>query len=146
MTNLNDLIERLERATGPSRELDALILGATHYPNSEYFSLSLSDGDRPADAYNSRTVLCVRHSKDHAHYRNPPHYTQSIDAAMTLKPEGWHVLNLRHMSETEWFAGLAKKFPDSEFANEAEAKAQTPAIALCIASLKALASIRSGVE
>lgn len=56
MTDLSDLIERLEKAEGPSEELDAEI---------RFFVLS--------------------YKNDFRHLA----YTASLDAALTLAPEGW---------------------------------------------------------
>lgn len=63
MTNLPNLIPRIEHATGPSRELDNEIAFFTALPT-------------PAD--------CVGW---------PPKYTESIDAARTILPAGrWWIL------------------------------------------------------
>lgn len=71
MTNQNTLqalAERCKQATGPDRELDARI----------YILIS---GGSAADADYAATdpdVTC-----------NPPPYTASLDAAVTLLPDGW---------------------------------------------------------
>lgn len=93
---LTELAARCEAATGPDRELDALIESAI-----PRFGL----------------------------YR----YTASIDAAMTLVPEGW-----------TWGVfddGTAWVWPDErrDLLTGKQAKAATPALALCAATLRARA-------
>ena len=78
-SSLGDLIARLEKATGPDRELDCLIFElhhklltperrGTYYgePTGQYFDL---DGNPLPE--------------------RAPFFTSSIDAAMTLVPDGW---------------------------------------------------------
>lgn len=87
-----DLITRLESADGPSRELDAAIatlLGICLHPNTIYTGAQSDTGfscaDCGADSWGNR-------SKDGHNRRlhdQVPTYTASIDAALTLVPEGW---------------------------------------------------------
>lgn len=119
-SSLSDLIARLEKATAGSRELDAEIGAA----------LGLCDHSGPA------------HHRPFKDWAKP--YTSSIDAAMTLVPEG-------HL----WKCGYSRYVPhiaeivdyDSHrgsFVGECDSNR---AIALCIASLKARASHQeSGAE
>ena len=76
MDDLNTLAGRVEAATGPDRELDAAIanaVGAEHGQKSGW-----SNGEN-GDYF----VIdeCA------------PRYTASIDAALTLVPDGWSVLS-----------------------------------------------------
>lgn len=71
---MNDLIERLEKATGPDRELDAEI----------WMTLNPSWRDYPrTEAGGWITPLAMSAPA------SP--YTDSIDAALTLMPKGWLV-------------------------------------------------------
>ena len=80
------LAERVERASGPDRELDHRCFAALHgwdYPLG------------PA-ALNEYEVL------------EEPSFTASLDAAMTLVPEGWHVGRFQQLWRTRcWTAELA---------------------------------------
>lgn len=98
---MKEIIERLEKATGPSLELDHAIAAAI----------------RPDDGHG---VLL---------------YTASLDAAMTLVPEGWgwkgesnlgygHAFTVGHVGPNKLYDKT-----------EGWGAGATPAIALCIAAL-----------
>lgn len=85
MTDLTKLVERLEQATGPDRVLDGLI-----------FKVCAGAVVQPQDAWNFRPtwqdfdgVWHLQDRNDKCAYEPPPHFTGSIDAALTLVPEGW---------------------------------------------------------
>lgn len=110
---LEKLIERLEKATGPDRDLDYAILK------------TLND-----------QVIAVYPSQDFATVNNAtaivaPRYSESIDAAMALAKNGssihLHVFRHHKSATTEAEVGIDKKGLHT-----------TPAIALCIASLRSL--------
>lgn len=110
----NDLIERLEKATGPDRELDAEIM---------YLEI-----ERGAGIEITRTPELTATA-------NP--YTASIDAALTLVPEGWA------WRVDCWEAATAKVFiPEKRHHYSWHGK--NPAIALCIAALRARSAFISG--
>lgn len=81
---MNTMLERLEKATGPDRELDCLLavaIGGFHTKPPKY-----EGGD----------VLYCRYDQDgtlimpgQAGDMMVPRYTASIDAALTLMPPGW---------------------------------------------------------
>ncbi len=99
---LEALAVRCEAATGPDRELDALINDIA--------------GRRPT----------------------MPAYTASLDAAMTLVPEGY----LYGIGNPEGAAhAVVSESPDALID---PVKAATPALALCAASLRALATPPKG--
>lgn len=132
---MKDLIERLEKATGPDRELDAAIGAACEIVDDFDPSVLLDPvfyrGDECGRIriYSGKIDPSVKH---HKYTRDARPFTASIDAALTLVPEGvdWGV---GHLMGWRYRAGI--KFPDlSTF--EADDYA-TPAIALCIAALKA---------
>lgn len=109
---MQDLIERLEKVVAPDRELDRLIWDATN-------------GRGGVDEWTVGQI-------------DAPAYTASIDAALTLVPDGLnYVLKARNpgaKSEAR-VGGLQGGFyiKDGEHS--------CPAIALCIAALKARAAI-----
>lgn len=130
MTTINDIIGRLEKATGPDRELDREI-------KIDVASIMFAAGATKSDV-----VSCVGGDL----FDDPRPYTTSIDAALTLVPEGWRwwisdrapaphkgraYLNNGEMP----FTGMAAR-PNPNF-KAAEVTAPTPSLALCIASLKA---------
>ena len=107
---LPDLIAALERAEGPSPYLDEVI-----------DDMALERGWRQERAtYHGLT------------------YTSSIDAALTLVPVGrdWHVQKNPSVSA----AWALVEMPDRTQWGTNMHKAATPAIALCIAALKARAT------
>jgi hypothetical protein len=111
--HMDELIERLEKATGPDRELDAAIALAIGIPATKSY------GDEALGNF----------------YRAPAyfkHYTASIDAAFTLVPEGctavFHLFNHR---DGFWECDLGNTGAD--FCGQAA----TPALAICIAALRA---------
>lgn len=106
MMTTPSLIERLEALESPCRECDALL----HHARLNGIGTGYAS--------------------------NAPAYTASLDAAMTLVPEGygWRLwvpssTALSPMVVTMW--GNGRKYAPNE------STAATPAIALCIASLKA---------
>ena len=108
-----ELIAALEAAEGPSRDLDIEIHKALGH------DVILGAGKHPMNRTGGGRV---------------PRYTESIDAALSFTPEGWH---WRIESAGDPYAALS--FPQTPWeAAEATALAATPAIALCIANLRAL--------
>lgn len=111
---MKDLIEKLEAATEGSRELDAEIAIASGTAPVGAFRpcASLDNGTFGTGAYSLWSA---------------PHYTSSLDAALTLvlKGFGWNVNDdcgdVAVFGETGEFRGDGR----------------TPALALCIAALKA---------
>lgn len=104
MTSRSEIIERLEKATGPDRNLDAMI----HW--------LMKDG------------VGVGATQD------APAYTGSLDAAMTLVPEGCEVdlqTRRRYAAIADW------RGRDYGLPLGTSIDAATPILALCIAALKA---------
>jgi len=139
VSDLAGLVERLEKATGPDRELDGQIEAALGCPCFSGTLPTLSDGWRwtfeADDAPGRVTVfltLANKTSKKHKRYAAPA-YTSSVDAAMTLVPEGFAV-------SVEWsprHPGSAWLYPPDNFNDISfEAEAASPALALCAAALK----------
>lgn len=107
------IIERLENATGPDRELDVEI-------------------GRLQD------TLVMMHLEGKNIVTTNWHYTSSIDAALTLVPEGWGYLagrmgDVNQATLADGGCRVVSCFNDVLD----DLEPATPAIALCIAALKA---------
>lgn len=114
-----ELIAKLEVASGPDRDLDCeiacLVLGYITVPERPWLFYD------PADKWHRS--------------RKPPQYTASIDAALTLVPEGclWKVACAGD-DRPGLFDALAMPIKGPDLFAQGAA---TPALALCIASLRA---------
>lgn len=114
---MDKLSNRVMALEGPDREIDVNIALAKGW--KEY---------KPNWFYPSSNV-------EVAHHRTElPRYTASLDAAMSLVPEGWGVM--LHVSENGLHSNvcLARSHP-TNLATYGDAA--TPALALCAAALKA---------
>lgn len=107
----NELIAALELATVPDRELDA-----------EIDQLAYENGWR------SERIMTPDRT---------PSYTASIDAALTLVPEGycWDVARGYVPEATVWQIGT--EYDEGSGRQLPHSQHPVPAIALCIAALKA---------
>jgi len=126
---LSSLIERLEKAEGPDRELDADIAAAVLGGEIQWQTAMTGD------------ALPVRKypSKDHIRGfgREPvQRYTSSIDAALTLVPEGfkWKTGYSRHVPHNAVIQDYRANPILGAFTGECDSNR---AIAICIASLRA---------
>lgn len=138
---MDDLIARLEKATGPDRALDRSI----HREISKRLIADETVVSYIGPGGTTRTLTFAYP------YRwalwGCPRYTRSIDAALALVPEDWGWLVNQPRTELMW----ARFFPPSEDPDIDEWGAEsgdvksTPAIAICIAALKARAA-QSGSE
>ncbi len=111
------ILDRLQALTGPDREVDALIyirIGAKPPAEGAFYWTSPSG-----------TI---------EHYAaSIPHFTGSIDAAMTLVPEGYDFI----LSGIEGDYSAEVGPESSVVAHTAQDIIGGPAIALCIAAIKA---------
>lgn len=150
---MTDLIERLERAEGPSRELDAAIKARFYggVPMLSPFNGSWCVYRAEATDPRKDRVLERPRSVPHEVWSND-RYTASIDAAMTLVPEGWRagfeqagaydrsdlaqawLWPFESSFDPDWQCG-EQGYRDAEDGQRGYAK--PPALALCIAALKA---------
>lgn len=114
---MTDLLTRLEQAEEGSRELDVAVWVET--------GGQVANQDR-------LTAEMLRISR----FSHAPHYTTSLDAALTLVPEGW-----RTRDATNWGGGwdwILWKHPDGKrWTGRVMGAAPIPALALCLAALKA---------
>ena len=109
---MNDIIKRLENVTGPDRELDeAIHILITGKP--------------------------TKYSCEHCGTTGmwfPQSYTVSIDAALTLVPQG---MVAGVTTEGRAIVTMPHNYWENDFAGGFCETGATPAIALCIAALKA---------
>jgi len=117
------LIQALESAIEGSRELDARValeMGALRYRNW------YDDEARTVHAWHVSWVMDV--------WEPLPRYTESLDAARTLVPKGW-VWQVKHVIQAQavvW--SLEIDWDDRE---PPTGYSEQPALALCIAALRA---------
>ena len=123
MVDLQSLIERLEKAEGPRYELDVAIFEALGARRSRI----PDEIGCPVWIYHGQTRSA------------PPPYTASLDAAVGLVRDGagWTVSNLAVPLDDGRKHGATCDGQAAHFLGA------TPAIALCIAALKAQASEES---
>lgn len=129
MTKLSERVEWLE---GPDREIDfaigEVVIGLRHV------GAGLYDTDSPSGPY---------YSEDGGDYPAYPRYTSSLDAAMSLVPEGiseWHCGRHSKSGQCPRTGIEIKGGGDAYMVRGREpiyVMAATPAIALCVAALKA---------
>lgn len=140
---LRDLIERVEKAEGPDRELDREIMLAAGYRYEER-----DIGCRYEDGTVALDWVYVDNKTDKWRSTHPLEFTASIDAAMTLVPEGWRVSKLEDdWLSSRWIAQLSERPTQAQrdaYAkgltigwNTADADGTAPALDLCCASLRA---------
>lgn len=126
---MKSLIAKLEAATGPSRELDALI--ECEYRKMEAYALGLNDKQRshwkPIGA-KGEVVDDQRIARYHSLM-----YTFNTDAALSLVDNKWW--QIEPGCDGSFFAKVAPW--DQHVDSIASTKGATPAIALCIAALRA---------
>lgn len=139
MADLNKIIERLEKATGPDRELDALIVAELHdatmrpYPPSDDFG--------PHDKWQFWTHDGKHFLGSEAEFPVPA-YTSSVDAALTLVPDGlpWMVRRSQPWDAAHPYCAAYVQTAEHD-EHSSLTKATTAARALCIAALKARSTI-----
>ncbi len=139
---MDNLIAELEAATEESRALDAdihcAITGRIQHKLMRAGFTMEDQGDKAKNRHRATSKFIFSE-------RGPaPRYTTSLDAAITLVPEGWGwaaaILDKDAPSavvtnfEPQMKPGTFDPNPDKI---DCRSKAVTPALALCIASLKA---------
>jgi hypothetical protein len=114
------LAERCEQAMGPDHQLDADIAATQGWSNFSLKDRRGALGRPPVRTGKTLMLEWVRR------------YTASLDAAMTLVPEGWYwqVGQGNHA----WAAAYENPIPPS---TRVDSIAATPALALCAAALRA---------
>ena len=130
MSELLRLAELCEKAEGADRELDALayFVRAGIDPIRRDGALWASSGDHDGQSY-----LVMYAGKPGTVRDFVPRYTASLDAAMTLVPEGWS----KSVMDADNGDALAELWT---YTANAETRAKTWPLALCAAALRARAS------
>lgn len=127
MTDLLELAARVEGLTGPDREVDAEIALATGIVRER-------DGNCFYGHRDYSVLVLERDYYDHE--GGPPelpHFTRSLDAAMTLVPEEWFTkLAMQDRHSLRWKWELR-----GGFGHNCSAWSATPALALMAAALRA---------
>ena len=128
---LKELAERAESATGPDRELDGLIAVAVNHG-----SLPGAVKIAPEDETTRRRGWVLHTFNGRRSWHQAPRFTASIDAAMTLVPEGlvWNVMTDFGLPGRArlWGSVLPGQVKDRGWS----ADGATPALALCAAALR----------
>ena len=128
-----DLAQRVEWAEGASRELDAEIAVALRLvpffnPGIYAVPLEYAPDEPRGPGHIGVWAIPGDGTRRLCHSRPAPHYTASLDAALTLLPAGWFwCVNSNGI-------GWAMRY---DF--EVIGKASTPALALCAAAIRARA-------
>ena len=131
---LNAIAHRVEQAEGSDRVLDAEIDCAIRFKHLRPASPDDFAGEYGYSPGNIKT--------EHG-FLMASRYSSSIDAAMTLVPEGYCVSAMGEIPDDLcWYCCL---WQDGEREGEPEVRAKTPALALASAALKAIAAV-DGVD
>lgn len=130
---MKELIEQLEKCSGPDRAIDAAIHWTVNRAQAETVYWNAACGlpkNLPADFIPSGLgAMAVMLAS--------PAFTRSIDAALTLVPQGW-TWSLTHAFAIDAYLTFHKEGSLRGVENEVEVHdAQSAPLALCIASLKA---------
>lgn len=120
---ISEIIEALEKTEGSNRTLDEQIARTVHWsPTGGYWPESGAPSYWFSDAFGM------------------PKYTGSTDDAIALTRQvlpGWTIANIGQDDRKLWHAELREGFTTS-FSTVELAGASTPALALCLATFKAL--------
>lgn len=128
------LAERVEKAEGPDRDTDALIVAAIT-PGV----VGLDEAEPLGEDWCNR-LYCYEPTRNWSDSWLPvPAYTSSVDAAIELIPEP---------KQHAWEVSYYRRSPSADFGYEAKARlvrgaGATPALALCAAALRARAALLS---
>lgn len=139
---MEDLIAMLEKATAPDRELDCLIYAEIDNRDVRWDGHKLLARSRvlPHDTCWLGTIDPGRVQRNFTAmggFEPPiPYFTKSLDAAMTLVPDGWS----RSVGRDESGKHFAYAWKGTDLWSGHEG-APNDAIALCIAALKARAAL-----
>lgn len=144
-SDLLELASRVEALEGPSREVDAEIAASVRYfPKGVGFVWQA--GLTPNRPEPSRVECCTSLDTGGPHYAAPT-YTASLDVALTLVPETMALVDLTLSWEPPepgvWPAVSVRWYPPHKSGPDWHAltvTAATPALALCAAALRAIAS------
>lgn len=139
MNDAGAIIARLEKATGPDREIDAIIYAQFGEPPDLGFPVTMwAAGENvfwKGGTVTQGPVLFLGGDKY-------PRFTASIDAALKLMPDGPGWTFCIWQDHRGNCAQVRRPSPiDRGIVPQITKHAATPAIALCIASLKARSAV-----
>lgn len=134
---MNDLVDRLESSVKPSRELDGEIAKAIGWSTFMFGGAG----------------LCWK-TPDGEIEPVPPRYTESIDSALKLVPEGWYPDELSFPPERTtrrtphptpyWFSIYPPIGHKAWERGYVDGRGSSPAIAICAAAMRARQAANSG--
>jgi hypothetical protein len=139
--DLLELAERVERASGADRDIDGWIAVALDPERQTVVGQEPGRFPRKAIYGPIAQVMEVIGGKEGADYIGASLFTASLDAAMTLIPEGMGQ-GCFFLQRSRSFACIADVWTNAEFNRYEKGKGATPALALCAAALKAQARAR----
>lgn len=96
----------------------------------------------PQDCRNGKPIYDSLHGTEV--HRAPPPWLWSLDAAMTLVPEGWWLVRFGYVPapRAHWHATLRRELPGGQDGTVSTGTyGDTPALALCAAALRARAAL-----
>lgn len=138
-TEIESIIGRLEKATGPDREIDGEIEAALGAPSFTRFDLAEGyhwefEADGMAGEVSAFSVLGNKTSRRQKRFQAPV-YTASVDAALTLLPEGfkWKLGYSRHVPCVAELVDYSDRAA-GQFVGECDSN---HAVALTLAALRA---------
>lgn len=139
MNDLKALLERVEKAEGPDRELDAAIYNALYTDNYRPHAFhSFEQKFHAVHRYHDGWLVGKDNSDEWA--ENLPKFTASIDAAVALVEKmlpGWAWgVHVNPRAVGGFLAHVTERSPIRPMPNIGAAP--TPALALCAALLRAL--------
>jgi hypothetical protein len=147
---MDEIIERLEKASGPDREIDGLIWSELDNRDVRWAETHFGKHSMLAKSRTAPHDECVVGALSEGRFmtvgQNPslPQYTGSIDAARQTVPDGiYWMVGLGKRSEAEPLGGAATFLPGEDDPLTVGEHAQ-PAIALCIAALRARGGVYRG--
>jgi len=141
-----DLIARLEKAEGPSPHLDAEIALAILYPGwvrHPHVGNECPDWVQREMWPSVEKFLAWRDHNEPVERAIAANYTASIDAALTLVPDGmWWLIGAGRIRQKEplYGAQILRHDPDPPYTSDVIAEGEHDAgaaVALCIAALRA---------
>ena len=137
---MKSLLSRLENAPEGSRELDALIEIAISDPDVMTFGGGYGPNAKPA-TYNKASEIFKDGWEDWdsaARTIGAPFYTTSLDAALTLVPEGWdHLVIKQDPSGTGVEVGNWRLTPEPHLTHHGEGAHFSIPLAIVLAILRA---------
>jgi hypothetical protein len=143
------LIERLSNATGPDRDLDAAIDAALRVGNDKLPPWAWKNFPRWAPGPTTGRCMVLHDNGNGGIHWESRQFTSSIDAALTLNPyksdEGWWGVDqmasptspMRHFGGRDGLFKATVSPWDTSRSKASMAWHDVPAIALCIAALRA---------